>query len=150
MKMAIFSRRLVQQMLNENAAFMTTEALGQQVSRLNAKGFQIIDTEWEVATLNAFSKVGIVEHETTLGGASRTDLLFIHRDGSQLVADIATVSDEGHEAKTGVRASEVQLKERLKNEGLLFKGWSLSVGSHATKRYGEQPKQRFHRARNCQ
>ncbi len=35
-------------MLNENATFMTAKALNQQVARLNAKGFQVIDTEWDI------------------------------------------------------------------------------------------------------
>ena len=61
--MAIFSRRIVQQMLNENASFLSMESLDQQVARLNTKGFQLIDTEWEVAVLNAFSKAGVIEHE---------------------------------------------------------------------------------------
>jgi hypothetical protein len=124
-------------MLNENAEFMSVAALDHQVSRLNTKGFQTIDTEWEVAVLNAFSKLGRVEHEPNLHGSTRADLLFTHTDGSRLLADVVTVSDEGRETKTGVRAFEIELKERLEKEGLLFRGWSLSVGTHPTTRFGE-------------
>jgi hypothetical protein len=127
-------------MLNENASFLTMEALDQHVARLNTNGFRLIDTEWEVAVLNAFSKAGAVEHEAALQGTARLDLLFTHEDGSQLLADVATVSDEGHEAKTGVRAFQVELNERLEHAGLLYRGWSLSVGSHPTTKYREQPK----------
>jgi hypothetical protein len=127
-------------MLNENAAFIPTGGLDEQVSRLNTKGFQVIDTEWEVAVLNAFSKAGSVEYEPSLQGASKLDLLFTHVEGAQLVADITTVSDEGHETQTGVRSFEVELKERLKKAGLLFKGWSLAVGSHPTTRFRDQAK----------
>jgi len=105
-------------MLKENASFLSMEVLDQHVARLNTKGFQLIDTEWEVAVLNAFSKVGSVDHEPAPPGTSKLDLLFTRQDGSQLLADIATVSDEGEEKKTGVRAFEVELNERLENAGL--------------------------------
>src|SRR5437773_6045056 len=138
--MAVFSRRTVHRMLNENSSFMSKEELDQHVARLNAKGFQIIDTEWEVAVLNAFSKTGKVQHEPQLEGTSRLDLLFTHAGGFQLLADIVTVSDEGYEKKTGVRAFQVELNDRLKNAGLLYKGWVLEVGSHPVTKYGEPPR----------
>ncbi len=64
--MAIFPRRIIQRMLNKNAEFLTKEQIDQHVLRLNGKGFQVIETEWEVAVLNAFSKIGRVQHEPEL------------------------------------------------------------------------------------
>ncbi|MBA3240601.1 MAG: hypothetical protein H0T60_05170 [Acidobacteria bacterium] len=138
--MAIFSRRIVQQMLNENAGFLTKKQLGQHVSRLNTEGFQSIDTEWEVAVLNAFSKLGTVEHEPALEGTSELDLLFTHDDGSSFLADITSVSDEGFEEKTSVKAFYVELQQRLRKAGLLYQGWVLSVGSHPTTKFRERRK----------
>jgi len=126
--MAIFSRRTVDRMLRENAAFLTEEQLDQHVARLNTKGFQSLDAEWEVAVLNACSKLGRVQHEPLLDGTSKLDLLFTTKDGSKFLADITTVSDEGLEEKEPVEAFNIELKKRLKRAGLLFvDGHSLSV-----------------------
>lgn len=127
-------------MLNENAAFLTKEQLNHLVSRLNTEGFQSIDAEWEVAVLNAFSKLGNVVHEPSLEGTAQLDLLFTHGDGSSFLADITSVSDEGFEKQTSVKAFYVELQNRLRNAGLLYKGWSLAVGSHPTTKYRERPK----------
>lgn len=126
-------------MINENASFLTKEQLGQHVSKLNREDFQSFDTEWEVAVLNAFSKLGNVVHEPSLEGSALLDLLFTHADGSSFLADITSVSDEGFEEKTSVKAFYVELQERLKKAGLLFKGWVLNVGEHPVK-YGERRK----------
>lgn len=138
--MAIFSPRTIQQMLNENAAFLTKEQLKEHVSRLNKKGFQSMDTEWEVAVLNAFSKLGNVAHEPSLEGTAKLDLLFTHDDGSSFLADITAVSDEGLEKRTSVKAFYVELQQRLRKAGLLNRGWELSVGSHPTTKYRERRK----------
>lgn len=115
---------------------MTGEQLDQQVARLNSSGFQPIDTEWEVAVLNAFSKIGDVEHEPLLDGPAKLDLLFTADEGSRFLADITSVSDEGFEDKSPVKAFYVELQERLRRAGLLYHGWSLSIGTHPAK-YGE-------------
>lgn len=136
-KMAIFSRRTVQRMLSENAQFLTKEQLGQQVTRLNADGFQSLDAEWEVAVLNAFSKLGNLDHEPVLEGRAKLDLLFKADDSSEFLADITSVSDEGFEEKTPVKSFYVELQERLRRAGVLYNGWVLSIGTHPAK-YGER------------
>lgn len=123
-------------MLVENAQFLTKEQLDQQVARLNSSGFQPLDTEWEIAVLNAFSKQGNVDHEPTLEGTGRLDLLFTADDGSNFVADITSVSDEGFEERTPVKSFEVELQKRLERAGVPYNGWLLSIGTHPAK-YGE-------------
>lgn len=118
---------------------MTREQLDQQIARLNSNGFQLIDTEWEVAALNAFSKVGDVEHEPSLDGPAKLDLLFTTDDGSRFLADITSVSDEGFEEKSPVKAFEIELQERLRRADLPDDGWHLSIGTLPTK-YGEPTK----------
>lgn len=137
--MAIFSRRTIDRMLRENAAFLTKEQLGQHVARLNTKGFQSLNAEWEVAVLNACSKLGRVEHEPLLNGTSKLDLLFTTKGGSRFLADITTVSDEGLEEREPVEAFNIELKQRLRRAGLLFHGWTLSIGTHPAS-YGERSK----------
>lgn len=137
--MAIFSRRTIQRMLNEHAAFLTKEQLNQHVLKLNKEDFQSLDTEWEVAVLNAFSKLGNVTHEPTLEGSAKLDLLFTRDGESRFLADITCVSDEGFEEKTSVKAFYVELQKHLRKAGLLYRGWSLTVGEHPIK-YGEPRK----------
>ena len=125
-------------MLNENAVFLSKEQLNQHVSKLNRNDFQTLDTEWEVAVLNAFSKMGSVTHEPELEGSGKLDLLFT-KDGLSFLADITSVSDDGFEDKNPFKAFSSDLKERLKKAGLLYKGWSLSVGELPIE-YGEPRK----------
>jgi hypothetical protein len=118
--MGIFSRRAIQRMLNENAAFLTREQLKEKISRLNKGSFQSLETEWEVAVLNAFSKIGQVQHEPNLNGTSKLDLLFVSdRDThAQMIADIATVSDEGFERENPGKFFHVAFDRQIQKTGL--------------------------------
>jgi hypothetical protein len=136
--MAIFSRRTVDRMLTENATFSTEDQLDQVIARLNSTGFQALDAEWELAVLNAFDKVGNVAHEPALDGTANLDLLFTAADGSTFLSDITTVSDEGFEEKSPVKAFCLELQERLWRARLPYDGWTLSIGTHPAE-YG-QPK----------
>lgn len=139
--MAIFSRRTIQRMINENAESLTKEQLDQHVSRLNKGDFQSIDTEWEVAVLNIFSKIGKVEHEPNLGGSPKLDLLFVpHRNTeAHLIADVTTVNDEGFEIKNPLKAFDVDLKRRINKAGLRGNSFGYSVGAHLPPRYVNKP-----------
>lgn len=129
--MAIFSRRTIQQMINENAAFLTEEQIDKQISKLDSNSFQSIDTEWEVVVLNVFSKVGQVEHEPDLGTSRKLDLLFTHHvDRSQFVADITTISDEKYEDETPLKAFGIELRQRIERVGLAFNGFGYLVEPH--------------------
>lgn len=129
--MAIFSRRTIKQMIDENAAFLTEEQIGMQISRLDGSGFDSIATEWEVVVLNVFSKIGHVGHEPDLGGSRKLDLLFTHHeDRSQFVADIAAISDEVYEDETPLKAFAIELRQRVERAGLTFNGFSYSVEAH--------------------
>jgi hypothetical protein len=123
-------------MLRENARFMTERQLNEVIARLNSRGFQALDTEWEIAVLNAFNKIGDVEHEPPLAGSAKLDLLFTGADGSEFLGDIKTVSDEGFEKETPVKAFCLELDRRLWRAGLPYDGWTLSIGTHPA-RYGE-------------
>lgn len=115
--MGIFGRRTVQAMLDENADFLTVEQLDEHVHRLNANSLQSLDTEWEVAVVNAFSKLGRIEHEPDSG--SRPDMVFSSDllPGITLVADIATVSDDGNELESSVEYFYNELESRLRAIG---------------------------------
>lgn len=128
-------------MLDENAEFLTYEQLDGHVGRLNRRDFQALEAEWEVAVLNAFSKLGVVQHEPPLGGNSKLDLLFTPgRDSAiSLLADITAVSDEGFEVKNPVKSFFVELEKWMRWAGLTGNGFEVFLGHHPTKRFGDIP-----------
>lgn len=129
--MAIFSRRAIQRMLNENAAFLSEKQLEKHVSTLNRNDFYSLDTEWEVAVLNAFSKIGTVTHEPDLPGTKKKpDLVFapLTDPTASLIADVAVVSDDGFEEDIPVLNFEIELAERIKRAGLQRNFFSCIVG----------------------
>jgi hypothetical protein len=140
--MPIFSRRTIQRMLNENAGFLAKGQLGRHVYLLNREDFQSLVAEWEVAVLNAFSKLGKVEHEPDLGGTARLDLLFTptHHPGVSIAADVATVSDEGYEEENPVRDFYVELTSRIAKAGIPGNGFNLTIQSRRPPKFGENPK----------
>lgn len=125
--MAIFSRRTIQRLINENAAFLTRRQLKIHVDKLN-KGD--LSAEWEVVLLNVFSKLGKVEHERNFNGRN-PDLYFTSEDHTlDFLADIKTVSDEGVELKNPQR----QLNDRLHEEVAKWdiKGaWGCEIGGNS-------------------
>ena len=124
--MAIFSRRTLQRLINENANFLTRKQTKSHVDKLN-KGD--LGAEWEVVLLNVFSKLGKVEHERNFNGKN-PDIYFTSSDSLlDFLADIKTVSDEGIETKN----PQNQLRERLSKEVAErdIKGtWDIKIGGN--------------------
>jgi hypothetical protein len=131
--MAIFSRRTLQRLINENAEFLSGRQIKDHVNKLNNKD---INVEWEIVLLNVFSKLGKVEHEKQFNG-KKPDLHFVSTNGKvEFLADIKTVSDSGIEIKNPFD----QLNERLQQEVLKYdiKGaWGIYIG-------GDQEEARRH------
>lgn len=129
--MAIFSPLTIQKIIDENTTFLTKDQIAKHLYRLNGKSFDSIATEWEVVILNVFSKIGHVEHEPNLGSSKKLDLLFTHNfDHSKFAADITTISDEGYEKETPLKAFEIEFRHHIKNAGLQLNGFGYSVDAH--------------------
>lgn len=114
--MAIFSRRKLQHLLNENASFMSEKQLARHVRHLNRDDAkQVINTEWEVVMLYAFSRLGRVLHEPDIGGGKFADIQFYPTSYPEtpLLLEITTVSDKGLEAENNVEAFERELQQRI-------------------------------------
>jgi len=130
--MAIFSRRVLQRILGENALFLSRQQLENHVHRLNqGDAKDRLATEWEVVILNAFSKRGIVKHEENFGGSSNVDVSF-YLEGSntaELIADIRSVSDEGLHNENPVSEFHRQLTHRLRKRGVKNGGIHIEVAS---------------------
>jgi hypothetical protein len=128
--MTMFSRRAIQRMLDENAAWMCPDSVHRHVSALNnLDNKDVLATEWEVAVLNALSKVGTVDHEREFPGGAKPDIEF--SSGSlHFIADITSVSDRGLDEQNPVEALEKELHRRVKplrDRGIVG-GFFLRIG----------------------
>jgi hypothetical protein len=140
-------------MLDENAKYLGHAELDKHVRALNLGGVQAIDAEWEVAVLNAFTKLGRVSNETLGGpGESRPDILFSLEENPELtlVGDVVTISDAGAEENTPVTAFYEELERRLRKDGLHATSLNIYIGDRhdpANQRYRAEkavpPKSKF-------
>lgn len=123
--MAIFSRRVLQRLINENSEFLTQSQLDKHIDNLNKYDSQTyLDYEWEVVVLNAFSKVGKVIHEPDLESGKKPDILFKpnHSDDINLIAEITTVSDKNLYDKNPIEEFSKIFIHDLKNKYNLRNG----------------------------
>src|SRR5271157_2256407 len=105
--MAIFSRRTLQRLVDENSRFLSASQIKSHIRRLNSKHpNDCLSAEWEIALLNAFGRLGAVQHEPNLGGRCRPDIKFTHSEDvkATFIADVATVSDVGLDAQNPAHA----------------------------------------------
>lgn len=93
--MFVFTRRAMQQMLNDIALWMPNQPLAELLRRLNTTRTNRLPQMWELVWLYALGKVLPVEHERPLPNG-KPDLWFTVLDGDRpvpVVADITTLSD---------------------------------------------------------
>jgi hypothetical protein len=95
--LALFSRRVLQQLIDLNARFLSEGQVNAHVAGLNRGGQQAIALEWEVAILAALSTLGVVRYEPTDIGSCLPDVEFalLGDPRATFVADITTLSDTG-------------------------------------------------------
>ena len=127
--MAIFSRRTLQHLIDENASFLSKKQTRKHVDGLNRMNKErSLATEWEVVLVNALSKFGNVAHEKDFGGSSRGDIYFeIKSDPTaNLLADITTISRRPDPYDT----LHEELMRILGERGLQLNFFNLHVGSH--------------------
>jgi hypothetical protein len=117
--MAIFSRRTLQRLINENSAFLTKKQIQKHIDELNKSREDAVAAEWEVVLLNALSKVGTVHHERNFGG-SNPDIYF-EADGDltfSFLGDITKASDKGLHEQNAIFELYEKLKEKYIERGL--------------------------------
>lgn len=138
--MAIFSRRVIQRLLDENSKFLSSRQLKDHIRRLNNADEYSLDAEWEVVLLNAFSKLGSVVHEPDLG--SRPDIHFISaaEPTHSFIADIATISDKGLEDRHPVPALWDRLMEIVRERGLRGNSFFLRIEGEYGSRFNPEHK----------
>lgn len=136
--MAIFSRRIIQRFLDDNAAVLSKRQVKKHADDLNRMHETLtLAPEWEVALLNAFSKVGKILHES--GPAGTSDLYFESRSDPKncFVAEITTLSDKGFETQHAFDELDNELRRRVEQRGFDPNHFHLDVqGNHPEIRRG--------------
>jgi hypothetical protein len=127
--MALFSRRCLQRLIDENAAFLSPEQLEEHVRRLNNVREEYLSTEWEIAVLNSFSKLGNVKHEPNQYGGSRLLDVVFDSPEIQFGADIATVSDKNLHERNPVDRIWLEIEKEMRKRGITTGGFDIHIGS---------------------
>ncbi len=141
--MAIFPRRILQRLINENAQFLLEGQTKEHVQKLNRMPKDLtLAYEWEVVILNALSKVGKVLHEGNFGGSRNPDIYFEAFDNpnANFVADITAISDKGADKINPYEALSNKLYKLVKEFGLRPNSFSLIVGRHPGPSFKGGPK----------
>jgi hypothetical protein len=144
--MAIYSRRILQRLINENARFLHEGQTKKHVQQLNRMAKDLtLASEWEVVLLNALSKVGNVLHEENFGGNRNADICFEAFDESRVgfVADITAISDKGVDETNPYEALSNTLHKLVREAGLRGNSFDLRVGRHPGPAFKGGPKVRL-------
>lgn len=125
--MGIFSRRYLQRCIDESSTFATLKVRKLWVKKLNSPSSpDYAAKEWEIAILNALSKLGELRHEVDFGGTTRPDILYSSQ-GLEFVADITAVSDKGLHEQNPLELLEEELRKRYERSGITAGGFALIV-----------------------
>jgi hypothetical protein len=128
--MAIFSRRVIQKLINENASFCKRDSIKKHVNGLNLKDIKektknekvkdAIANEWEVVLLNTLSKIGKVFHEKDFSGkTSNIDVFFSSETNDfRFIGDITAVSDVGLHQKYPIQTLYFQISDLFDANGI--------------------------------
>jgi hypothetical protein len=119
--MPIFSRRVLQRLLNENRIFLQDRQVKAIVNRLNSLD-KSIATEWEVVLINALSKLGHVSHEKDFNGKT-PDIHFECEEMPSFVADIKTITDEFYENNNSLKYFRERFYNFLSKKRCLVRGF---------------------------
>lgn len=134
--MALFSRRTLQRIIDENSSFLSPKQIDAVCGRLNSLHDGYLAVEWEQALLNAASKSGSVSHERPMG-KSKPDLIFRASDRPvRFIADITAVSDRGYENENPIDAFQQEFDRHLSKKNLLVAGgFHVKVDTDSSKLY---------------
>src|SRR5260370_37528177 len=143
--MALFARRHLQRVMNENAAFLSPKQLSAICDLLNTVRDDYLATEWEQVIINTASKVGVVQYEPRLAGYRTPDLKFQANDPRvQFIADVATASDKGLRKLNPVDALHDEFWRHLRKRKLFMGGFDVQVDAYPNSVYrGSEEKVRL-------
>src|SRR5262245_38073281 len=123
--MAVFSRRVVQRMLNE-ASMLAADTRKRYVQVLNSGKPDSLAAEWELAILWAFGKIFSIHHEPHGTTRKKVDLVINDTD-VRIAADIRTISDKGFEDENPVERLESGLRKEALRHKLRISKFSVKI-----------------------
>jgi hypothetical protein len=128
--MPIFSRRVIQDLIDGTPAFLLDSQIAKFVTDLNGHPTETIQWEWELALLSAMSKLGTLKYERSLGGKTNPDILFSLRAPQTgfFLAEITTVSDKSADEENPIEELQIELSRLVKKRGLQPNHFSVSIG----------------------
>ena len=136
--MGLLSRRVLENVLRENARCLSREVSLKHIELLDRGDDASFAAEYEAIVLNALGKLGSVTYEPDLGG-SRPDVLFSSQPrGVRFVADVTTVSDVDTHRRNPVNDWWDRFVALLKRHGLFPGGFSYKIGGRYTGPYGDR------------
>jgi hypothetical protein len=114
--------------LQEDVAFLSPAQTDRHVRLLNIVRVDYLATEWEIATLNALSKIGDIQHEPKgFGGSRFLDVVF-NSPALQFGAEIATVSDEQLHKRNPVDHFWTELERLVRKWQITTGGFDVKIG----------------------
>ena len=95
--MLVFTRRAIQECLDELSGVLTARQISDLAARLNLVGAGRLAATWEACLLRGFNRAGNLSHEVALDNGRKPDITFSYRGEQEIafVADITVISDEG-------------------------------------------------------
>jgi hypothetical protein len=143
--MAIFSRRTIQRLIDENSKFLKLKQTKKHVNKLNLEkhiqklneGNNInelirdyLNTEWEIVSLNVFSKFGTVIHEPKLEKSTKKiDILFTSTEHNfEFLGDITCIT--GKQDKDNILLSFNCEFKKIIDQNNLGGCWHIHVGGN--------------------
>jgi hypothetical protein len=139
--MAIVSRRTLQRLILENAAFLSVSQRQYHADAINRGGAESLSAEWEILVLNSLSKLAAITHEPQLGTRRPDVLATITGEPPQtFVADITTAFEESDNDRNPIQALAERVSERARRLGLSGNRFQIDAQGE---RHGERGKQRM-------
>jgi hypothetical protein len=140
--MALVSRRTLQRLIRENAAFTTLAQRERQVAALNRANVESLSTEWEILVLNGLSRLASISHEAAIG--TRFPDVLAHINAGEtvetFVADITTVFSNANDELNPIDDFSQDLRGRGEKMGLT--NCHLQIDARGSK-HGQPRKQRM-------
>jgi hypothetical protein len=135
--MAIFPRRIIQHLINENATFLKPRDTKKIVAHLNRMHKEkTLAPEWEVVIIHALSKLGKVDYEIDFGGRNPDICFRPFADPKQsFAAEITTISDKGFDANNPIEVLRSQVIDRVAIRGLRLNSFHFKVDANQGQKY---------------
>ncbi|HCX28311.1 MAG TPA: hypothetical protein DHU55_00835, partial [Blastocatellia bacterium] len=129
--MALFTRRVLQRLIFENATFLTKDQRQRHADAINRGGRESLAFEWEIVVLNALNRVFRVEHESERRSARPDAVALDRHSGEELfVADIATIFESGRNEANPFAEFQQAVAARAQKLGLAGHTLGFKIGGH--------------------